>query len=104
MRNRDRALQIVKRVGSRRLGSDPGFSLFIEILVREAVRSITTHEEAQPSMCTGPDASTINKKPSPTIAPSAIARGPEEPANSRPANPTEGKARLPAARQERLFD
>lgn len=104
MQNRDRAVQIVKRAGSRRLGSDPGFSLFIEIVAREAVRSITSHEEAQPRMCAGPDASIINKKPSPGITPSAIAQGPEEPASSRPANPTEGKARFPAARQERLFD
>lgn len=104
MQNRDRALQNIKRVESGKLGSDPGFSLFVEILARDAVRSLTTHEGAQPRTCTGPDASTVNKRPSPGSSPRAISQSPKESASSRPTKRTEGKAKLPAACQGRLFD
>lgn len=102
MQNHDRAFQIVNRVESGRLGSDSGLYPFIEILVREAVRSLTTHEGAQPRVPTAPDTSTIQA--SPGIAPRAMPHGPEKLAIGRPTNPRAGKARLAAARQGRLFE
>ena len=104
MQNRDRAFQIARKGEAGRLGSDPGTCLFVEILAREAVRSLITSEGAQPRMCKGPGALTKSKGLSPAVEPTVVAQGPGEPPTSRLSNTTEGNARLLAASQGRLFD
>jgi len=48
MRHDGRAHQIARRTGRDRLGDDSGFALFIEILAREAMRSLAASEDEQP--------------------------------------------------------
>jgi hypothetical protein len=104
MKDRGRARQIGNRVGPGKLGSDSGFAIFIEILAREAVRSLTTSEDEQSGTCVANSAPAMSKKRASSIVPPAIAQDAGKPACIQPPQPTGNKASGSDARQGRLFD
>jgi hypothetical protein len=68
MKDRACARQFAKRAGLGKLGSDSGFALFVEILAREAVRSLIASEDEQPRTRAARDAPATSKKPLSRIA------------------------------------
>jgi hypothetical protein len=104
MKDRGRAGQFANRAGPGKFGTDAGFSLFVEILAREAVRSLTTSEDEQPGTCVANSASAMSKKGASPIVPLAIAQDVGKPACIQPPQPTGNNANGSDARQERLFD
>jgi len=107
MRHDGRANQIARRTGRRgRPGSDSGFALFIEILAREAIRSLTASEDEQPRTSVADDESDASKKRSaPRVSP-VVAQDAENPSGIQPAHPTINAPRASEAGacQKRLFD
>jgi hypothetical protein len=104
MKDRGCARQFANRAGPGKLGTDVGFSLFVEILAREAVRSLTTSEDEQPGTCVANDAPATSKTRSSSIAPPAIDQDAAKPARIQPAQPKGNKVNTSDARQGRLFD
>jgi hypothetical protein len=104
MRHGGRANQIARRAGRGQPGGDSGFALFIEILAREALSSLTASEDKQPGTSVADDASAAIKKRSAPPASPGVAQDAEQPTCIQPAHPTSNTARASDARQKRLFD
>jgi hypothetical protein len=104
MKDRGRARQIANRVGPVKLGCDSGFAIFVEILAREAVRSLNTSEDEQPGTCVANDAPATSKTRSSSIAPPANDQDAGKAACIQPAQPKGNKANASDARQGSLFD
>jgi hypothetical protein len=104
MRYGGRANQIARGAGRRRPVGDLGFALFIEILAREAMRSLTASEDEQPRPSVTDDVSDATKKRSaPRVSP-IVAQDAEKPNGIQPAYPTINAPRASEACQKRLFD
>jgi hypothetical protein len=104
MRHDGRANQIAGRTGRGRPGSDSGFALFIEILAREAMRSLTASEDEQPRTPVADDVSDATKKRSAPRVSSIVAQEADRPNGIQPAHPTSNTPRASDACQKRLFD
>jgi hypothetical protein len=104
MRYGGRANQIARGAGRRRPVGDSGFALFIEILAREAMRSLTASEDEQPRPSVADDVSdTIKKRSAPRVS-SIVAQEADRPNGIQPAYPTSNTPRASDACQKRLFD
>jgi hypothetical protein len=104
MKDRGRARQIANRVGPGKLGSDSGFAIFVEILAREAARSLTASEGDQPGTFVANGAPATCKKRASYTAPPAIAQDAGKAVGVQLPQSTGNKANAPDARQGRLFD
>jgi hypothetical protein len=104
MNDRGRTRETANRVGPGKLGNDSGFAIFVEILAREAVRSLTTSEDERPGTFVANGAPATRRKRASSIVPSAIAQDAGKPACIQPSQPTGNKANASDACQGRLFD
>jgi hypothetical protein len=104
MKDRGRARQFANRAGPEKLGTDAGFSLFVEILAREAVRSLTASEGDQPGTIVANGAPATCKKRASSVVPPAIAQDAGKPVGVQLPQFTGNKANASDARQGRLFD
>jgi len=89
---------------ARPAGDDSGFALFIEILAREAMRSLTASEDEQPRPSVADDVSDATKKRSAPRVSSIVAQEADRPNGIPPAHPTSDTPRASDASQKRLFD
>lgn len=106
MKNRVRVNQPARRAGPGKLGGDSGFALFVEILAREAVRSLAPAEGNPANTSVNHNVPAAGKKHS-AAAPVPSAHSiyhAVQLARIQPAHPTGDQGSPPPGRQGRLFD
>lgn len=106
MKERVHVNQTARKAGAGKLNGDSGFALFVEILAREAVRSLAPAEDNPASTAVNHDVPTTKKKHSPLApVPSAPSiHHAAKPARIQPCHPKGDHGSLPANCQGSLFD